>query len=418
MSQIGPLSYLTDDIPGIGGTIRQRPEDFLVEEQPLYEPAGEGEHVYLFVEKTNMTTMDAVRRIAKAFHVKRRDVGYAGLKDKRAITRQHFSVYQPDPIHDTSAVEHINFHPNLTVHWSERHTNKLRQGHHAGNRFVIRIRGVSPTKTLSAKRVLDRLAETGVPNFLGEQRFGYRQNGHLLGRLLLLGDYEAFLDEMLGKSGENDVAALQEGREAYRRGDYAAALKVWPKKLRYDRQALDALRQGKPAEQVVRTIDRTQRQFLICALQSAVFNAVLNRRLREGTFARLIPGDLAWKHDNRSVFAVDEQTAELENAPNGRVAALAISPSGPMWSQDMTRAAGKVDEMECAALAEQDVTLEQLAGVGDVSAAGSRRPLRVPLRDPDIEGGVDEQGEYIRVAFELPRGAFATIVLREMMKND
>ena len=168
------LAYLTEDIPGIGGLIRQRPPDFLVEEQPLYEPAGEGEYVYLYVEKTHMTTLDVVRRIAKAYGVNRRDVGYAGLKDKRAVTWQHFSVYQPDTSRDDRAVEHISYHPNLRVHWTSRHHNKLRRGHHGGNRFIIRIRDVRPHQVLTAHQVLKQLESSGMPNFVGEQRFGYR----------------------------------------------------------------------------------------------------------------------------------------------------------------------------------------------------------------------------------------------------
>src|SRR5687768_4723165 len=93
------LAFLTET-PGIGGVIKQRPEDFLVDEQPLYEPEGQGEHLYIFVEKRGMTTTDVVRRLTKAFRVGRGDVGYAGMKDKHAVTRQHFSVRLPDPTQD------------------------------------------------------------------------------------------------------------------------------------------------------------------------------------------------------------------------------------------------------------------------------------------------------------------------------
>lgn len=412
------LAYLTEDIPGIGGLIRQRPPDFLVEEQPLYEPAGEGEYIYLYVEKTHMTTLDVVRRIAKAYGVNRRDVGYAGLKDKRAVTWQHFSVYRPDTSRDDRAVDHISYHPNLRVHWTSRHHNKLRRGHHGGNRFIIRIRDVRPNQVLTAHQVLKQLESSGMPNFVGEQRFGYRQNGHLLGRLLLLGHYEAFIDHLLGQPGNNDIGPLIEGRAAFLRKDFGTALQHWPRKLRFDRQALDALRQGKTPEQAACSIDRTQWQLLLSAWQSVVFNTVLNRRMEQGTLNQLVPGDLAWKHDSRAVFAVDEQTAAIENAASGRVRTLGVSPSGPMWGPQMPRCSGDVDRQELAAMAEQAVDLEQVNGTDVASPSGSRRPLRVPLRNVDLEAGVDEHGEYVRVAFELPRGAFATTALREIMKND
>ena len=84
----------------------------------------------------------------------------------------------------------------------------------------------------------------------------------------------------------------------------------------------------------------------------------------------------------------------------------------------MPRCSGDVDRQELAAMAEQAVDLEQVNGTDVASPSGSRRPLRVPLRNVDLEAGVDEHGEYVRVAFELPRGAFATTALREIMKND
>src|SRR5438132_3865616 len=84
--------YRTSDFPGIGGALKQRPEDFFVQELPLYEPSGQGEHVYCEVQKIGMTTFEAIKRIADALHVSSRDIGYAGLKDARAITRQIFSV--------------------------------------------------------------------------------------------------------------------------------------------------------------------------------------------------------------------------------------------------------------------------------------------------------------------------------------
>lgn len=422
MSLTSNLAYLTADLPGIGGIIKVRPEDFLVDEQPAYEPSGQGEHTYLFIEKTGLTTLDAQKRIAKAFKVRKSDVGYAGLKDKHAVTRQHFSIWLPEatknPARQEEGIKNLGYHPQIKVLWADRHANKLRLGHLKGNRFVIRIRNVEPTAVVTAKRVLDRLAERGVPDFIGEQRFGYRQNSHTLGRMLLVGDYDGFVREALGDPRDTDSPPLRDGRTKFEAGDLDGALAVWPRKLHHDRHLLDTLRQGWPAQKAVNALDFTQREFLVTAFQSAVFNAVLDRRLRDGTFDRLLPGDLAFKHDNGSVFAVDEATAELENGPDGRVRKLEVSPSGPMWGAEMTRAAGTPGDIELEALAAQSLTPEQLGQAGKLSPLGKRRPLRIPLKDPDISGGVDEHGGYVRVSFELPRGAFATIALREIMKAD
>ena len=420
MTPVDQLAYLLPDAPGVGGVLKERPEDFLVEEQPLYEPSGEGEHLYLFLEKREMTTHDLIKRVARDFRVSKREVGHAGLKDKHAVTRQHLSVWLPkaDAQAEAEAVQRIGHHPKVTVLWAERHANKLRRGHHGGNRFVIKVRRVEPTAILKARETLDLIAQRGVPNYIGEQRFGYRGNSATLGRLLLRGEHQAFIDELLGTPGPNDREELAVGRERFRAGDYLRALEVWPKALPYDRQALDALRQGKSLEQVIRAIAKSQRDFLISALQSAIYNTVLDRRVRDGTWDRLVPGDLAWKHENRALFAVDEAVAEAENAPDGRVPRCEVSPSGPLWGIDMARAADAVDAAELDAIAEHDLDPALLLHENELAnVTGTRRPLRIAVRDLDYSGGADEHGPYLKVSFELPRGAYATMVLREVMKG-
>ncbi len=416
---VNALTYLTEDLPGIGGTIKQRPEDFFVEEQPLYEPAGTGEHLYLFTEKRGLTTSDLVRRTAKACRVGRSDVGYAGLKDKHAITRQLVSVALPksDPDSDRDLLDRLA-HSSVKVLWARRHANKLRRGHLRGNRFVIRIRNVGPDALAPAKRTLDSLTKTGVPNYIGEQRFGYRGINHQLGRLLLLGQWQDLLDQMLGQPCPEDRQILRDARTAYERGDYAAALDAWPRPLRHDRQALDALRQGKSAQQAVMTIDRAQRDLLVSALQSAVFNRVLDQRIQAGLLGCLLEGDLAWKHDNRAVFLVDRAAAETDNAPDARVDRLEVSPSGPMWGVAMPMPGEGIAQIERDALAEQNIDPAHLAGGTQASASGARRPMRAILTDASAKSGDDEHGPYLQIEFTLPRGCFATMALREIMKPD
>jgi len=413
---IASLRYLTDDIPGIGGELKVQPEDFIVEELPLYEPRGSGEHLYLFIEKRQRTTTDVARRIARAFHVKRKDVGYAGMKDKRAGTRQRFSVHLPPDRDSEKGLERLAEAP-FKLLWSDWHGNKLRRGHLTANRFDIRVRNVEPTAALRAREILKRLEARGVPNFVGHQRFGYRQQNHELGRLLLLGEHQRMLDLMLGDPIESETEDMRAARRAYDQGDYPEALKLWSKRLRPDRQALEALRQGKPPATAAAAIDSEHRDFLISGLQSAVFNRVLDDRVAAGTFDRLLPGDVAWLHGSRSVFAVDEATAELENGPQGRVASFDVSPSGPMWGPKMPRASGEVGQLEQQALHSFGLNVEQIAASPE-APGGLRRPLRVPMIGAEVTGGVDERGAFVRVGFDLARGSFATTVLREIMKTD
>lgn len=409
------LHHQTPEIPGIGGVIKQRPEDFVVQEEPLHQPRGQGDHLILFIEKRQVTTSNAIRRLAKIFRVKRSDVGYAGLKDKQAITRQHFSVYLPQRSSEQTCLSRIQ-HTPLVLLWADRHDAKLRRGDLAGNRFVIRIREVAPSTVIAAKQVLDQLTVTGVPNFVGEQRFGYRQNNHLLGKYLLLEQWQAFLDHMLGQPRGDDGPSIRARREAYMRGDFKAALDAWPKQFRHDRQALDALRQGRPACEAVLGVDQQQLDFCLSGLQSAMFNQVLDQRLGEGSLAKLIDGDLAWEHASRAVFPVDQCVADNENAAGTRVARMQLSPSGPMWGVDMPKPAGKPLECEVKSLHDQGLVEDDLVGHTHARTKGSRRPLLAELRDCDLSAGIDEQGPHICVSFFLPRGSYATVVLREMMK--
>src|SRR5206468_7249208 len=186
------LPYLSN-FPGIGGAIKQRAEDFFVQEIPLYEPSGEGEHVYAEVQKVGLTTFEAINRIADALHVSSRAIGYAGLKDARAITRQVFSI--PGTTEQAAMGLRI---PDLTVQWARRHGNKIRLGHLAGNRFAIKIRGVEPTDVVKLQPVLDELKTRGMPNYFGEQRFGRRGDNDKLGATLIRGRPEELLQVLLG----------------------------------------------------------------------------------------------------------------------------------------------------------------------------------------------------------------------------
>jgi tRNA pseudouridine13 synthase len=153
----------------------------------------------------------------------------------------------------------------------------------------------------------------------------------------------------------------------------------------------------------------------VSAVQAAAFNRVLEQRMRAGTLGTLLEGDLAWKHDKGAVFRVTPDEL-ASGALQPRLEALEISPSGPVWGRGMTRASGAVDALEEAALNEFGVTFEEIAS-NDSADEGARRPLRIPLKLPELDAGVDEHGGYIRLAFELPPGAYATIVTREIMKN-
>jgi tRNA pseudouridine13 synthase len=162
---IPPLS--TADLAKLGGSLGPDPEDFVVEELPAYLPSGQGEHVYVRVEKRRMTTRDAALALARAADVSERDVGYAGMKDKHGVTTQWFSL--PRAARD---LEGQSLPPELKIVEVSRHANKLRTGHLRGNRFVLGIFGSGEGGLERARALLERLTERGFLNAFGAQRFG------------------------------------------------------------------------------------------------------------------------------------------------------------------------------------------------------------------------------------------------------
>jgi tRNA pseudouridine13 synthase len=401
------LPYLTREFAGIGGSIKQRAEDFFVQELPLYEPSGEGEHVYCEIQKVGLTTFDAVNRLARALNVSSRDIGYAGMKDARAVTRQILSIQGTTE----EVVKGLSI-PGLSVLWAARHGNKLRLGHLKGNRFAIKIREVNATDVVKLQPVISEIQKRGMPNYFGEQRFGRRGDNHLLGAALVRGDDEGVLKLLLGTPNTDvDDAQALGSRKAFDRGDLEHAMKLYPRHCGMERRILHRLiKTGKPGA-AVRAVDEKLRRLWISALQSELFNQVVAKRI--DSLDRLMDGDLAWKHENGAVFRVESAAAE-----QARCEAFEISPTGPLLGYRMTLPEGRPLEIEQEAFASHEMTPGQFRVEGRLKVKGARRPLRVLVEDMELVGGVDEFGAHITVAFTLPAGSFATVLLREVMKEE
>ncbi len=334
------LPRLTADVPGCGGAFKLVPEDFEVEEVPAYAPSGEGEHLYLWLEKRGRDTREVVRALTQALGIREGDVGVAGMKDRQAITRQLISVpAKAEPKLADFKLE------GVSVLWTRRHGNKLRTGHLKGNRFRLRLRGVRDVG--AAREAFSRLAARGVPNYFGEQRFGRAGDNAEQGKLLILG------------------------------------------------------------QRLAQKPDRFERKLFLSAFQSRLFNRALAARLREDTFDKALLGDVLRKEETGGLFVCESLEAD---AP--RVAAFEVSPAGPMFGPKMLPAAHGVAEAEARLLAEEGVTLSDFARGGD-ETEGTRRPYRVLLGATELR----EEGEDVLLSFELPRGAYATEVLHELLKD-
>ncbi|MEJ2523153.1 MAG: tRNA pseudouridine(13) synthase TruD [Gammaproteobacteria bacterium] len=321
--------------PAATGLIRCEPGDFLVEEDLGFEPSGAGEHLFLRLRQVGCNTRWVAGRLARWARRPARDVGYAGLKDRHAVTEQWFSVRCPGGRHpDPDGLEV----PGVTlVDWCLG-DRKLRPGALAGNRFVIRVRNLAGDRqTLEAR--LSRIRSSGAPNPFGPQRFG------------------------------RDSGNLERARAWFAGGDAPR---------------------------------RAERAFALSAARALIFNAVLADRLSRGSWDTAGDGEPVQLEGSRSWFLADG----ADEALPGRLSALDVHPTGPLWGQGLPPGKGGEHEAELATAGEHGLFAVGLESAG---LDQDRRPLRVRVRDLDWAA----EGDVITLAFRLPPGSYATAVLRE-----
>ena len=352
------------------------PEDFIVEELPLYEPSRTGTHTYFAIRKRNLSTMEAINRIARDLQVRTRDFGYAGLKDKNAITTQVLSVEGVAPERILKIEQ-----PAIEVLWAERHTHKLRIGHLRGNRFELTLRDISHDTVSLVETVMQRFVIEGVPNRFGTQRFGNKNDSHLIGKALVKAEWETVVRYIITDDAPQvDSVARRIQRELAR----------------------------KPVEKVVASIPYRLRKLYLSAYQAYLFNTVLEKRMPR--LGKLLAGDIAVKHSNGAPFLVADPTVEQP-----RVDAFEISPSGPIFGYKMRMPTGDVFTLETSILADEGVRLEKFRKVAGIRLPGTRRPLRMPIQLHEVSA-VDS-GAGIRLGFTLPAGGYATVVVEELLAN-
>jgi tRNA pseudouridine13 synthase len=332
---------LTPDLPGVGGRIKVRSDDFEVEEVPSYEPSGEGDHLYLWVEKRDLGPEFFARTIAQRLGVHAGAVGTAGLKDRHAVTRQWVSV----PKEAEPRLKNLDG-DGIRVLTVSRHVNKLKPGHLRGNRFRLLVRGADATKADAFAAVAERLRSHGMPNYYGPQRFG--RDGSTL------------------DLGFRCLAGRQRRR-----------------------------------------VRPFQFKFALSAVQSLFFNDYLGRRLTDGLLRTVLPGDVMMKWPAGGIFVAEDVPAEQERFDRRETVT-----AGPMFGGRMYPARGVAAEREARVLSDNGMTTEAFAGFGKLMS-GTRRHNLVYLDDLTAEWEPDG----LRLAFTLPSGCYATVLLREVMKS-
>ncbi len=315
----------------------------MVEELLGFDPPGEGPHHWIRVRCRQQNTHDVARKLAESAGVALRDVGFSGLKDRVAVTTQWFSLPR-NPV-DAPLPESLRrmfaSDPGIELVCESANARKLKRGTHRGNRFAIVLRELSAAPESCDDRLAIIRAQ-GVPNYFGPQRFGRR--------------------------GSNLAHAQRLSRNG---------------RLRVSRQA---------------------RSLALSAARAFLFNAVLSRRVANGTWNHATPGDVMQLAGSRSHFHYDGSDPAVAD----RIAAWDIHPTGPLWGRGESPATESVQALErevCGTRADFTHLLES-AGLRQ-----ERRALR--LRPAHLTWTAS--GDSLALRFELPAGTFATAVLRELV---
>ncbi len=336
------LPTITADLPGVGGEIKVEPAHFVVEEIPLYEASGQGQHVYVRLTREGRTTREIQNELADLFDLRDVDVGCAGRKDKHARTTQTFSLNMPN-VDEDEVARRIQEQLPVELDWVRRHRNKLKAGHLLGNRFRIVVLGPEPDALPQAEAIVEALRERGLPNFYGPQRFG--------------------------REGDN----AERGRKILFTGQ-------GPRK-------------------------RWLRRLLLRAYQSALFNTWLVRRMERGWFQRVLVGDVAKKLDTGGLFEVEDAQAEQPRFERDE-----ITYTGPIYGSRMWWASAEPGELEHKVMERASVTEKML---DRAHLNGSRRRARLLLDDLEVE----QHPDGLLFTFSLPKGSYATTVLRDVIKR-
>ncbi|MBM3291506.1 tRNA pseudouridine(13) synthase TruD [Candidatus Bathyarchaeota archaeon] len=340
------LPYITEKIPGIGGSIKIEPEYFQVTEIPSYQPIGHGDHIYINLTKRMKTTREIQIKLSQILNIKIEDIGHAGLKDKFAVTTQTFSILNKNKMEPKDIIEIISEGLEEKINWWNLHPKKLRSGHLKGNSFKIMITNIDINQDEIQKRIdaiIEKINYEGIPNFYGTQRIGSRGNNALKGYEIIKGKY------------------FEKNR--------------WLKR------------------------------YLVSSYLSYLCNQYLTERMKRGLFSKIINGDIAKKHETGGIFWVDDILVDQM-----RFDAKEISFTSPIYGYKMLEVKNDAKILEDDILGHSGITKEELR---KSQIIGTRRLGRLL---PKIKAIFVSEG--LQLNFDLPSGSYATVILREFMKND
>ena len=410
-------TFITD-YRGTNGVIRQSNEDFFVDEVPLQLPSGEGPNTWIHMEKNGRTTLDVVLDIARELHISRKRTGFAGMKDRSAITRQWLCISNitPEELPDFNEVLH-----NVKILEIKQNQKKLRMGQLRGNKFKINIKNTEDPaeEKKKKKKVLESLKITGVPNYYGYQRFGeVRSTTHLVGKCLVEGDIKKAVDTYIGNPNEEEHNLPYESRKLYDEGKLQEAYDLMPKSMRYEKSMIKELMigQNKHGEilekdyiRAIESLPKPLKRMFVNAYESYLFNKIVNERAKIG-IDKYFDGDIIIDKEEHWVHEINEDTIE-EDLKN-----FVLNPTAPLLGSKVPFAEGKQGIIERKVIEDENITKEsfECPKTPKLGSHGVRRSVRFKIEDTNVE----QIDNGISVEFFIPKGCYATAVLREIMKKN
>lgn len=417
------IDFYATRAPGVGGRLKRDSDDFRVEELSAYPlPVENGPVTVLRVRSHDWEQHELTGRLAEQLGILPQAIRWAGTKDRRAVAERIMSYRGAPPPPGQLTI------PRVEVLETYRARDELVLGHHYGNRFRIWVREFGePLETVVARAhvVRDELQATaGFPNFFGAQRFGeVRPITHAVGRALVQGEVDRAVDLYLCEVPPGEVPLGEAARREYsRHRDPARALREFPPTFQFERALLDHLARGHSPARALRALGRPLRTLFIHAYQAHIFNRYLSRRRMLGlSMVDPVPGDSVLRtardgtHPGRDPVPVDDDNlAEVRKLVSDGKARLV----GPLVGYSTPTSGGPAGELLESILSHDKVTRDQfrLPSTPDIASAGNWRPLWVPPPSVGLSGGGSGGEAHLALTFNLPRGTYATVLLREFMK--
>jgi tRNA pseudouridine13 synthase len=412
------MEYYITDSSGCGGVLRSSSEDFVVDE--VYEELSYegGRYLVLEVEKKDWDTHHLIREMSRQLRISQKRFGWAGTKDKRAVTSQRISIMNLDE----SELQRITL-PDLKIKVLGRTNRSVGLGDLLGNRFRIKIRelGCSTDPIGCMARITKEIQEhKGVPNYFGVQRFGEaRPVTHRVGEALVRGKIEEAVFTYLAMPFPGELESTREARrKLWENRDVAVALKSFPGYLHYEVAMLNYL-VSHPGDYAgsFGVLSPNLRRLFVHAYQSYLFNKILSRRLSTGlSLNRAIEGDVVCfaRNDLPDMGKLQAVTDENLDAVNRLIDRNRAYVTLPLIGFESSLAKGAEGEIERAVLQEESTVPEdfRITANPDLGSRGTRRAALLKVSPQvRVEEGVAE------LEFFLPAGSYATVVLREYMKT-